>query len=126
MQVEGGDGDNVSLITKSPSWSRATPVELVEEPGPQLVIVLLQKSWAWTTWPPFDPITFVLVSSKPIPLTQMCPPVSTSALSSLIVHGPPPGFTPHTTLVPDSGSTPIPPRKKTSRLLTKGFDYSVS
>ena len=73
MQVEGGDGDNVSLITKSPSWSRATPVELVEEPGPQLVIVLLQKSWAWTTWPPFDPITFVLVSSKPIPLTQMCP-----------------------------------------------------
>src|ERR1700737_267457 len=35
--------------------------------------------------------------------TAVCPSVSTSALSSLIVEGPAQGFTPPTMLVPDSG-----------------------
>jgi hypothetical protein len=83
VQVEGSDGDNVSSIRKSPSASRATPVELVEEPGPQLAKVLLQNSWARTTWPPFDPITFEPASSRPLPLTRMCPSVATSALLRL-------------------------------------------
>src|SRR5204863_276814 len=69
-------------------------------------VVASQISVAKTRWLALFPMRLPLASSKPRPLTLMRPSVSTSALRSPILHGPPPGKTPLTTFSFAFGNVP--------------------
>lgn len=119
----GGAGDRTSLIVKSPSASRGTPVIL------ELEAVALaagpQKRVAKTLCPPFVPMPLPPRSSKPCPNTRIRPSTLTVALRSAILQIWPAGETPRTifgeavvvvplTVTLEIGSTPMPPLNCTS------------
>ena len=119
----GGAGDRTSLIVKSPSASRGTPVRL------ELEAVALaagpQKRVAKTLCPPLVPMPLPPASSKPRPTRRIRPSTFTVAVRSAILQIWPGGEMPRTvfgeavivdplTVTLEIGSTPMPPLNRTS------------